>query len=81
MVPSLVPCGAQFGAQHLASERLQAASVCTENEGDPKKNGDQVIAVSAIQHGTYRISQHRLASVCTSMTDTLLKYPRRGSNL
>jgi hypothetical protein len=81
MVPSLVPCGAQFGAQHLASDKILAAPVCTAKKADSKKNGDQLIAVNSSMDDRYGVSQHRVALICTKLTDQLIKYPRQDSNL
>jgi len=47
MVPSDPENGAHIGAERLASEAYQSASLCTEAVGERNKNGDPKIAASS----------------------------------
>jgi len=70
-VPSLVPSGAQIGAQRPASKALQIASLCTEGPAEPNENGGTRTAATPDRTRRYRTDPHRSASLCTA--------PRSGS--
>ena len=61
-VPSVVPSGAQIGAQLVAPERLRLAPGCTDAVGEPNENGDPGIAARSNGDRRYRTRQHRGAS-------------------
>ena len=71
MVPSVVPSGAQIGAQLVAPKRIRIAPSCTEAVGEPNENGDPKIAARSNGDRRYRTRQHRGASPRTA--------PRSGS--
>jgi len=60
-VPSLVPSGAQIGAQRPASETLRITSNCTEGPTRREENGDPRIAASLDETGRYRADLHQPA--------------------
>ena len=64
VVPSVVPSGAQIGAQRPASDRLRIASDCTESRDGRNEEGDQRIAASSDRTGRYRTDQRQAASPC-----------------
>jgi len=62
VVPTMVPSGAQNGAQRLASEQLRIAPDCTEAHSEPSENGDPKTAASPDKQGRYRTDRHQSAS-------------------
>ena len=62
MVPSVVPSGAQIGAQLVAPERLRFAPGCTEAIEEPNENGDPRIAATSNETRRYRTARHQAAS-------------------
>ena len=65
VVPTVVPSGAQSGAQRPASERLQIASSCTGGAGEPNEVGDPTIAASPDETRRYGTDRRQSASPCT----------------
>ncbi len=64
-VPSVVPSGAQIGAQHPAPKTLRLAPDCTETLDGPNENGDRRIAARSNRTRRYRTGQQQAASPCT----------------
>ena len=71
----MVPCGALFGAQHLASGQIRAARVCTNETIRTKENSDPKIAVNPNSDERYGFSPHQPASTGTT---PLKKYSPTG---
>ena len=65
LVPSVVPSGAQIGAQRPASNRLRVAPDCTGAGRKADENGDPKIATSPDQTKRCRTGRHPSASPCT----------------
>ncbi len=65
-VPSVVPSGAQNGAQRFAPKRLRIAPSCTEVGEDPNENGDPKIAARSNGDRRYRTDLHQAASPRTT---------------
>ena len=71
MVPSVVPSGAQIGAQLVAPERIRIAPDCTDAAHERKENGDPRIAAKSNRTSRYRTRRQQPASPRTA--------PRSGS--
>ena len=65
-VPTMVPRGAENGAERLASAALRIAPNCTEEANERNENGDPKIAVNPNVARTFRTEQGQSASRCTS---------------
>ena len=78
MVPSVVPSGAQYGAQRLASEGLQIAPVCTEGPREPNENGAPRNAASPEKTRRNRTDRQRSASLCTDRRAGRMEVSPRG---
>ena len=78
LVPSVVPSGAQIGAQRPASETLRLASNCTEGRPAREENGDPRIAASPDEGRRYRTASHRSASPCTGTRTGRMKVSPTG---
>ena len=63
-VPTMVPRGAENGADRLASPVLRIAPTCTEEAGERNENGDPKIAVNPNVARTFRTERGRSASRC-----------------
>jgi len=64
-VPSLVPSGAQIGAQRPASDALRIAPDCTEGPQQREENGDPRIAASLDRTRRYSTGRRQSASPST----------------
>lgn len=78
MVPSVVPSGAQIGAQLVAPKRLRIAPSCTEAVGKPNENGDPKIAAKSNGDRRYRTDRHLPASPCSVPTERKPKVSPTG---
>jgi site-specific recombinase XerD len=65
-VPTMVPRGAENGAERLASAALRIAPDCTEDADERNENGDPKIAVNPNVARTFRTERGRSASRRTS---------------
>ena len=81
MVPSVVPSGAQIGAQLVAPERLRIAPDCTVVADGRNENGDQRIAVTSNRTGDIAPGGSKLHRLAPPQGADQCKYSRQGSNL
>ncbi len=65
VVPTMVPRGAEIGAERPASTTLRIASNCTDDADERNENGDPGIAVNSNAVRRFRTEQDRSASTCT----------------
>ncbi len=64
-VPTMVPRGAENGAERATSDTLPFAQICSEQASDGTENGDPTIAASPYSDATFRTERDRSASLCT----------------
>jgi len=64
-VPTMVPSGADNGAERLASNALRIAPSCTEEPNNHKETGDPEIAVNPQKTKTFCTDRDQSASDCT----------------
>jgi len=64
-VPTMVPSGAENGAERVAPDTLRIAPTCTEGADEQTKNDDQEIAVTPDKTRRFRTERDRSASRCT----------------
>ncbi len=78
MVPILVPCGAENGAERPALEELAIASNCTEDDEQQCDNSDSTVDLTAPQCKTFRTEQQPSASHRTKLRTRNKKVSPRG---
>jgi hypothetical protein len=64
-VPTMVPRGAENGAERLAPDTLWIAPTCTEEADERNENGNPKIAANSNATKTFRIEGGQSASPCT----------------
>jgi integrase/recombinase XerD len=76
MVPTVVPSGAEIGAERLASGTLRIAPDCTETEETRSSPRRPDIAKSPVKTGASRARSHRTASQCSEVPEEGLEPSR-----
>jgi hypothetical protein len=72
-VPTMVPRGAENGAERAAPQELLLAPSCTYADAEPNENGDQKFAVNPDEARTFRTKRAQSASHCTDLNGERMK--------
>jgi len=77
-VPTMVPRGAENGAERIASQTLRVAPDCTDGTDERDENGEPRNAVNPDVAATFRTERGRSASRCTGPRGRKMKVSPRG---
>jgi hypothetical protein len=78
MVPTMVPRGAEMGAERLASDTIRIAPNCTEDRPEGEESEGREIAATSDEIRRIDTSSHQSASICTDQTVTRKEVSPRG---